>query len=335
MTVRVALIGAGIMGAQHAAILAEDIRDAELRVVCDASSSRARAVAEATGVDAMTDPVAAISRADIDAVLIASPDDTHAPLVRAAIGAGKPVLCEKPLAPDSAACLSLIEAERQAGQRLVQVGFMRRFDPGYTAMKTSLDQGRIGRALMLHHFHRAVRAPDGFDGQMAITNAAPHEFDISRFVLATEIAAITAFQPAFSRDGSAMAPVFLVLETTAGQIVSIEVYVNAGYGYDVKGELVGESGTVSIDMPAVGCLNSALQMSRSYPADWRPRFSEAYRLQAKDWVASIIAGRPSAIGASAWDGYCAAVVAEAGVAALRKGHRIAVGAVERPQLYRT
>src|SRR5690349_2383906 len=124
MTVRIALLGAGIMGADHARIVAGDLPGARLQVVCDASVDRARRVADDCGAaDVATDPMAVIGRSDVDAVLIASPDETHAPLTLAAIAAGKPVLCEKPLAPTSADCRKVIGAELQAGRRLVHLGF--------------------------------------------------------------------------------------------------------------------------------------------------------------------------------------------------------------------
>jgi myo-inositol 2-dehydrogenase / D-chiro-inositol 1-dehydrogenase len=119
---------------------------------------------------------------DVDAVLIATPDATHGALAIACIEAGKPVLCEKPLAPTSAECLRVIEAENRARKRLVQVGFMRRFDSAYVEMKSTLKKGVLGTALMFHCLHRNVSAPSFFDSQMAITNSASHEFDIARFV---------------------------------------------------------------------------------------------------------------------------------------------------------
>jgi len=99
VSVRIAITGAGLMGADHARIVADDRPGAILQVVCDASAERARSVADAHGAsDVETDPVATIRRADVDAVLIASPDETHAPLLLAAIEAGKPVLGEAPVA---------------------------------------------------------------------------------------------------------------------------------------------------------------------------------------------------------------------------------------------
>ena len=227
MTIRLAIIGAGIMGSDHARIFCEDIPGAEVRVICDASPDRADALATAVGAKVMTDPRAAIQRSDIDAVVIgkapdffavviASPDFTHAPLSLACIEARKPVLCEKPLSQSSAECHRVIEAEMASGRRWVQLGFMRRYDRAYAQMKSALTQGRIGRALMMHNFHRNVETPAAdFTGAMAITNSAPHEFDVVRFVLDTEYAAVTAFQP--KRSDALVAPVVMMLETVDGR----------------------------------------------------------------------------------------------------------------------
>lgn len=335
MTIRIAVIGAGIMGSDHARIIAEDLPGATLQVVCDASEDRARAAAEAHGAkDTATDPMAVIGRADVDAVLIASPDETHAPLSIAAIEAGKPALCEKPLAPESTDCLKVIDAEVKTNRRFVQVGFMRRFDPSYAEMKAALSDGTIGRAIMMHNFHRNVEAPAGFTGQMAITNSAPHEFDVARFVLDSDYSAISAFQPAGVDASQTGAPVFMVLETANGQLVNIEINNNAAYGYDVRGELVGEAGSVFLNAPINSRINTALQAFERYPADWRPRFAEAYRLQNKAWLKSIETGQPSPIAASAWDGYCATMVAEAGVRSLAEGRKVSIELADKPVLYR-
>ena len=293
MTIRVALIGAGVMGADHARLISCDVPGAEVRVVCDVSRASAQRVAEANGLrDVETDPGATISRKDIDAVLIASPDATHAELAIAAIKLGKPVLCEKPLAVTAAEGLAVVEAERAFGRRFVQVGFMRRFDPSYVEMREALRSGRIGKAVMMHNFHRNVRAPGGFTGAMAITNSAPHEFDAARFVLDTEVTAVSAFEPGVETRG-ACNPVLLVMETAGGHLVTVEVNNDAAYGYDVRGELVGTEGSVSLAWHPPSRLDKDLVSGVSYPDDWRPRFREAYRAQDQAWIRSIQSGAPA------------------------------------------
>ena len=333
MSIRLAVIGAGIMGSDHARIFTSEIPGSNVQVVCDASRERAAALAASVGAaDVMTDPETAIRRTDVDAVVIASPDFTHAPLSLASIAAGKPVLCEKPLSQSPAECRQVIAAEMASGRRRVQLGFMRRYDQSYVEMKSALTQGRIGRALMMHNFHRNVETPaSDFTGAMAITNSAPHEFDVVRHVLGSEYAAISAFQP--RRSDARVAPVVMVLETTDGQLVTIEINNNAAYGYDVRGELVGEAGSVQMVAPGHSRLDAALTQSAVYDADWRGRYAEAYRRQNRDFLHFVTTGTFPAIASDCWDGLAAAVVAEAGVRALTEGRRIEIARETRPGFY--
>jgi myo-inositol 2-dehydrogenase / D-chiro-inositol 1-dehydrogenase len=332
LTIRIGLIGAGVMGADHARIIATQIPGVTLHYVCDADAARARSVADETGaVHVSSDPFAVIRSPDVDAVLIASPDATHGQLSIAALKLRKPVLCEKPMAPTSHECLQVIEAEVRTGKRLIQLGFMRRFDPSYTQMRSVLQSGAIGTPLLFHCIHRNVSAPDWFTSSMAITNSAPHEYDIARWLLGSEFKTISAFRPAGVNADKPGAPVFMVIETMDGKLVNIEVNINAAYGYDVRGEVVGEKGTVSLRAPAHTETSLALTQTIAYPADWRPRFAEAYRLQNLAWIKSIQTGVPT--GASTWDGYMATVIGEAGVSALSSGQRTEVSFISKPALY--
>ena len=311
MTARVGIIGAGIMGTDHAYTLRDSVPGATVEAVSDADASRAALI----GVRVVNDPLALIKDPNIDAVLIASSDATHEQFVLACLAAGKPALCEKPLAADVAGCQRIVAAETEVGRRLISVGFMRRYDPGYVALKHTLDAGDLGAPLIMHCVHRNVSAPAWFASDMVITNSAGHEIDITRWLFGDEIAAVTVHRP---RRSAALAdPVLLVFETVSGVVVEAEVFVNAGYGYDVHCELVGERGRASASGPVT--------------ADWRERFADAYRLELTDWVDGVRAGE--ARGATAWDGYVACVVARAGVTALTMG-RAAVELPEKPARYR-
>ena len=301
-----------------------------LRIVNEAKRRRLADTLGAGSVE--TDPLAVIARPDVDAVIIASPDPTHAPLSLACLAAGKPALCEKPLSQSSTDCLAVIEAETKAGRRFIQLGFMRRYDQSYAEMKAALDDGTLGRALMMHNFHRNVETPAAdFTADMAITNSAPHEFDVARFVLGSDFTSITAFQPGVRTER--VGPVFMVLETAAGQLVNIEINNNAAYGYDVRGELVGERGAVSLCAPTFTRRDLALHHQTDYARDWRPRYAEAYRRQNKAFLGFVRTGDFPAIAADAWDGYCAAVVAEAGVRALASAGKMPIAPASRPALY--
>jgi myo-inositol 2-dehydrogenase/D-chiro-inositol 1-dehydrogenase len=296
------------MGADHARIL-RDIAGAALVAVADPDPARPAAV----GAPVVDDPLALID--GVDAVLIASSDATHETYVLAALAAGKPVLCEKPLAPAAAAARRIVEAEVALGRRLVSVGFMRRYDAGYLELRRVLTGGELGDARMLHCVHRNARSPAGFTSSMLITSSAAHEIDIARWLFDDEIVAVTVYRP--RRSGELQDPQLLILELASGTIVDVEVFVNAGYGYDVRCELVGSLGRATASGPVA--------------PDWRERFAAAYRHELQDWVDGVPAG--DARGATAWDGYAAAAVAQAGVAAL-DGNRTPVELAAKPQLYK-
>lgn len=332
MSVRVGIIGVGVMGADHARILVSQVPGARLKALYDADPIRARTVADQTGAETVaSDALALIEDPTIDAILIASPDQTHKELALACIAARKPVLCEKPLAPTTAECLEVIAAEVKLGRRLVQIGYMRRFDPAYAELKAKLLAGHLGKPLMFHCFHRNVSAPAWFDSKMAISNSAVHEFDAARWVLDAELTAIQAFRPTVASTNSSGQPVFLVLQTSQGELVNVEIVNNAGYGYDVRAELVCEKGTISLRSPIRTEISSDLTQGIDYPADWRPRFADAYRLQAQAWINAILSG--TSVGAGSWDGYRAAAVAEAGLQSLEDGRKAVVPLLDRPTLY--
>jgi len=331
--VRIAVIGAGLMGADHARIVTEEMQGASLQVVCDMDKVRARKVADAHGAaDVASNPEAVIARADVDAVIVASPDVTHAPLSLACINAGKKVLCEKPLSQSPAECLSVMQAEQKLGRKFVQLGFMRRYDQSYVEMREAMENGTLGRALMMHNFHRNVETPaSDFTGAMAITNSAPHEFDVVRHVLGTEYAWISAFQP--KRSDRRVAPVFMVLETVDGQLVNIEINNNAAYGYDVRAELVGEQASISMSHVAYTRLERSLGVHTGYDVDWRTRYFDAYRRQNRAFLRFVDTDVFPEIASSCWDGYAAAVTAEAGVTALSSGQKHRVTMISKPEFY--
>jgi myo-inositol 2-dehydrogenase / D-chiro-inositol 1-dehydrogenase len=332
MSIGVGIIGAGVMGADHARIIKTQVAGAHLVSISDADEARAREVARETGAKrAVTDPMEVINDPAVGAVLIASPDSTHADFTIACIKAGKPVLCEKPLAPTAAEGMRVIEAELSAGRRLVQLGFMRRFDPGYTEMKGLLESGRYGEALAFHCIHRNATAPSHFDSVAAIVNSCVHEVDISRFVLSAELSSVRVFKAKRSKLARFDDPMLVVFETDKGQLVDVELFLNAQYGYDVKGELICETGAISFGPTLNTEVRSAGLTATGLAADWRPRFAAAYRIQNQAWIDSISTGKP--VGSSTWDGFVATTVTDAGVKSLKTGETVAIAYEKRPGLY--
>lgn len=332
MAVRFGLIGCGVMGADHARILRSDVAGAELVAVHDRDRGRAEAVA-AGRCRVHADPGQLIADPGVDALVIASPDATHAPLTLAAIAAGKPVLCEKPMASSLGEALAVVEAEVAGGRPLVQIGFMRRFDPGYRAMRAAVQAGTLGNPLFLHCIHRNAVGPDYVTSDLILANSCVHEIDISRYVLGEDHARVRVIRARASRKAPNRQPLLMVLETVSGVVVSVEAFLDAQYGYDVQGELVCEEGTLGLDPHPPVRRRLAGSDGHAVEADWVGRFADAYRCQLRDFVAALNGGR--FLGASAWDGYVASLTAEAALGALRSGETVAIERGRRPAFYDT
>lgn len=310
MSLAVGVIGAGVMGGFHARLFADEISGARLVAVSDPDQSRAHAAAQ--GAQVFAEGLPLIESDVVDAVLVAAPDAAHHELVMAALRLGKPVLCEKPLASTVAQCREIVEAD--AGRNLVSVGFMRRFDPAYREMKAALDAGRIGAPLLMHCVHRNREAPRWFDGAMIVTNAMVHEIDICRWLLDTEYTSASLTQV-----GDAGDMLLAELHTDRGAVVSVEMFMNAAYGYHVHAEIVGRKGTVAL-------AESALVRSRRdgasravYSPDWIGRFADSYRLQDQAWVKSCVTGWTCEDLATARDGLLATSYCEQLVQVLTTG----------------
>jgi myo-inositol 2-dehydrogenase/D-chiro-inositol 1-dehydrogenase len=332
MSIGVGIIGAGVMGADHARILGRQVAGAHLVAISDADEARARAVAAESGARrGVNDPYGLIEDPEIGAVLIASPDATHPDFAIACIKAGKPVLCEKPLAITAAEGRTVIEAELSAGRRLVQLGYMRRFDPGYAELRAALQSGELGEALALHCVHRNVSAAPHFTAALSIVSSCGHEVDVARWLLSAELTAVQVLKARRSKHASFDDPMLVLFETEKGQLVDVELFLNARYGYDVKGELVCENGTIALANPAVSESRSALTVATGLAPDWRPRFAAAYRIQNQAWIDSIRSGKP--VGSSAWDGYVATSVTDAGVRSHATGQRVVIAQEKKPALY--
>ena len=335
MTVRIGMIGVGMIGQDHIRRITQVLSGGAVVAVTDVDAARAAQVA-ADLPGAAVHPTAGdlIAARDVDAVLVASWGPAHEEQVLAAIDAGKPVFCEKPLAPTVPACQRIIDAEMAAGRRLVQVGFMRRYDAGYRALKATLDGGSIGAPLMMHCAHRNRSVPPyGFTTQMIISDSAVHEIDTVRWLFGEEIVAVSILKPRRTSKAaeSVHDPLIVLLEMASGVLVDDEVFVNAGYGYDIRGEIVGETGTVALADAREVTLTASGRRSGSVPADWRQRFARAYDTELQDWLKAVTEG--TSTGPTSWDGYAAAAVTDSCLQALQSGQRTAVRMPDRPDFY--
>ncbi len=328
---RVGVIGTGAMGTSHVGMLAAWVPAARVSAVHDADAGRAEQVAEAVGAVAVGSADELIGSADVDAVVIASPDPMHAEQVLACLQAGKPVLCEKPLAADLAGSRQVLEGEAAAADRigrpLVQVGFMRRYDPAYVALKAHVAGGAIGTPRVVHCVHRNTAAHPTATTEGIVVNSMIHELDCVPWLLDDPVAAITVRVARPPADGALGDPQVALLELASGAVATVEVFVNARYGYDVQCEVVGDTGTAGLTPPYGVEVRRSLDDSGVagvlVDRDFVARFVDAYRLELSGWVAGTLRGVVDGPGAA--EGHRANLVAAAGVESLRTGLRVEVG----------
>ena len=328
-TLRIGIIGTGNIGTSHARSLAREVSGAEVAWLYDADTARASELADELGANVAPNVEQLV--ASSDAVVIASPDDLHAEQALLCLDAQRPTLCEKPLAPTVADAQSVVAAEVDLGRRLISLGFMRRFDPGYVALKESL--ASVGEPLLVHNVHRNAYAPYGLATAMTMTNMAIHEFDINRWLLDDDYATVqvVAGRPGPRTPEGQLDPVLVLLTTRGGAVVEIEAFVNASYGYEVRCEVVGSEGTVEMGDGAYLTRRAERAVGHEVPELWLGRFEDAYRRQLQEWVNATRVGRTS--GATAWDGLLATITANAAVAAITQGPQV-IDLPERPALYR-
>ena len=178
MTLGIGVIGTGIMGADHVATISTAISGAEVRAIADIETKRAEVIASRVpGAKALPSAESLIESAEVDGVINASSDATHAQYVIACIAARKPVLCEKPLAPTVAECEEILSLEQGEGVRMVQVGFMRRFDPGYVELRQRIASGEVGIPVLAHCVHRNVDVPASWTSETTVFSSASHEIE--------------------------------------------------------------------------------------------------------------------------------------------------------------
>lgn len=336
---RVAVLGVGLMGADHVARLDRKIKGARVAVVNDYVTEKAEQIAaDIEGCRAIADPLDAIADPDVDAVVLATPGPTHEKQLLACLEHGKPVLCEKPLTTDVATSLEIVKREAELGKRLIQVGFMRRFDHEYAALKAMILAGDLGTPLVMHCAHRNPAVPHGFDSSMVVRDSLVHEVDVTRFIFDDEITSIQIVKPGANPaapEGLAD-PQIAILRTASGKHVDVELFVTTGVAYEVRTEVVGELGSAMIGL-------DVNLVRKSAPGSWggqitpgfRERFGQAYDTEFQRWVDAVQQGDATGNyidGPGAWDGYAAAAVCEAGVESLKSGLPVEVAMVNRDSI---
>jgi myo-inositol 2-dehydrogenase / D-chiro-inositol 1-dehydrogenase len=331
---RIGSIGLGLVGSAQVATIASSLGAGELVAVSDFDGARARSVADALPGDVRVIASAEelIASDEVDAVTIASSSASHLSLVLACIENRKPVFCEKPLALTGADCEQILDAEIAAGRRFVQVGFMRRYDSAFVDLKAAVDTGDLGEVVALQYVHRAADVPDTFTSTMHTTEAVVHEVDTTRWLLDDDIVEVRVVGPG-GRSGldEWLDPQFFYFRTARGVMIYVEVFLRAGYGYEIGCDVVGRRGVARLTNAAAFSVSLDFRIASPREKDYTVRFADAYRRELAAWAEDAVHGVVN--GPNAWDGYTAAAVTDACIEALRSGSSAEVQLRPRPALY--
>jgi myo-inositol 2-dehydrogenase/D-chiro-inositol 1-dehydrogenase len=331
---RIGVVGAGAMGADHIDRIAHRISGATVSAIIEPDAGRAAAAAEkAQGAAVFVRIEDAIEAKAVDAVLIATPGQFHLPVLEPALAAGLPILCEKPLTQDSATSLQVLEREQRLDRPHIQVGFMRRFDAEYAHLRELIASGTAGELLMLRGVHRNPSVPDSYIQPMLITDSVVHEFDVVPWLAGSPIKTVEVKYP--RRNSTAperlREPILVVMELENGVLVDVEMNVSVKFGYQVATEAVFEDGIARIGQPSGLQLWQGGRVSSAEHTSFTTRFAAAYDSEIQRWVDAVRDGR-LVDGPNAWDGYLVALACEAGVRALDGGVQ-AIESAERPAFY--
>jgi len=331
---RVAVVGAGMMGADHIRRISTTISGAQVVSVVEPDEGRARAAVaglpEASTRSRIED---ALEHDRLDAVVIATPGPFHEPVLYPALEAGVAILCEKPLTPDSASSLRVLEAEQRLARPHIQVGFMRRFDAEYAALRSLIASKDAGELLLLKCAHRNPSTPPGYTERMLITDSVVHEFDVVPWLAGERIVSVevrrlrrNSYAPEGLHD-----PQLVYIELESGTVAEVEINVNIGFGYQVTTEAVFERGVAEIGRTSGLKTWQDGRWGGVEHGSFTTRFVDAYDAQVQRWVDAVHRGRID--GPSAWDGYVVAAACEAGVASQEGGGRVEVSTIAKPAFY--
>lgn len=333
---RIGVIGVGRIGAFHARTL-RGLPAVDEVIVTDADLSRARYVAGRTGVE-VADSVTDLLAAGLDGLVIASATCSHPELIRRGVNAGLPVFCEKPVAPDVEGTLEVIKAANGSTETTVQIGFQRRFDAGFLSARDAARSGSLGwlHTIRSTTIDAAPPPAEYIPGSGGIfRDCAVHDFDAIRWVTGREVTRVYAVganrgEEFFLAAGDAdTACAVLTLDDGTLAVVNCGRYNAAGY--DVRLEVLGSAGSVSVGLDDQMPLRSA-EPGASFPAgpahrQFMERFGDAYAAELAAFTE--VAARRAASPCTPWDALEAFYVAEACELSRRRDEPVLVAEVRR------
>ncbi len=320
MTLRVGIVGCGAMGRIHLRNLLARSEDVTVAGVFDPNHQVLTSLDLPETLQIFPDAKSLVTSDDVHQVIVASPAGDHFGQVMGAIERGKPVYCEKPLTTTLAQSREIREAEAGQGRALVWVGFMRRFDPLYLALKADVSVGRVGEVVYAQMSHRNPSVPPTFSDADYMLETFIHEFDITRWLIEVDISAVEIVGTSVETTTGLADPQFVHVTTAEGQKVVIDGHINNGYGYDIRCEVVGQKGSLSL------AHYSEVEGISSEPHEnWGVRFQAAYRACLNAWVDDVLTGHHT--GVTSEDSEHALVVSLAGIEAQRRREPVEIAEI--------
>lgn len=331
---RVGVVGCGAIGREHIARITDKFSGAEVVAVSDVFVEGARKIGEPLGACIYNNSADLVYDDDVDAIICTSPGFAHRETILQALEAGKPIFSEKPLTTSAAESKAIVEAEMRGGKRLIQVGFMRRYDRGFRQIKKLLDSGDFGEALYSRSTYWNSQISHDYDNQMIITDASIHDLDMLHWLLNDEYESARVFQPKRSSHAhkGLNDPQILMLKMKSGRIATIEIFLNCQFGVDINCQIVCEDGVIDLPTPAAPTFRKSGSLSVPLEQNWKHRFTDAYDAEIQDWISSTLKGEVN--GPNAWDGYITNVTMEALTAAQLSGEEESIIIDERPDFYK-
>ena len=330
--VRIAVIGAGRIGASHAALLARRVPEADLVAVVDPRPGAAAEVAGSLGARASTSVEEVLADRDVDAVVISASSTVHHDLIVAAARAGKHIFCEKPAGMSLADIDDARRAAADAGV-VLQVGFNRRFATDFAAAREAIDDGRIGEPRLLRSLTRdpgdGPADPDAVPLWTIFTQTLIHDFDTLNWLnpgaRAVEVTAVgDALIHPEARERGHLDTAVVVIRYDNGAIATAEACFAAAYGYDVRGEVLGSRGMVTMGDGAVSSLRVHDTRGRTAATAHSDveLMRDAYTAELAELCHAVLEHRAPTVGAD--DAFAAFAIAQAAIDSVRSGGAAAV-----------
>lgn len=312
------------MGSFHARALAT-LPDVEIVAIADVRVDAAQSLCDEVGGKPTTDGLAVASLDGLDGLVIASPEDSHESLVHAAIAKGTRILCEKPLAVGVEACRRIADAEIALGQRMLQLGLMRVYDPAHVQLIAELAAlGDVHHVRCVHRNTHEVRRT----AQLILNQSVVHDIHSLRWLTGREIARVATI---VTPNPDHVEQILVTAEFHGGGFGTIE-FSEHSFAYEVTVEVDAALGGVVMAPVMRPTVRRDGGAGVHIGTDWFGRFAEAYRIEDAVWLESIAMG--SAVGPSAWDGLVAERVVQAAIESLRKREPVDVEVLDTPDLYR-